>query len=127
MPTDFDEFQTRQQQFLETREWGQFHTPKSIAMALSVEVGELMKRFQWHDNLPAEAYDDYPEIRKDVEEELADILIYAFSMAAVFDIDLAEAVNTKVLENEERFDDATAAAIREDLSTWAREDTLDSG
>jgi len=127
MPTDFDEFQTRQQQFLETREWGQFHTPKSIAMALSVEAGELMERFQWHDNLPAEAYDDHPEIRKDVEEELADILIYAFSMAVVFDIDLAEAVNTKVSKNEERFDDATAAAIREDLSTWAREDTPDSG
>jgi NTP pyrophosphatase (non-canonical NTP hydrolase) len=100
--------------------WEQFHTPKSIAMALSVEANELAELFQWHDNLPAQAYIDHPEIKDAVEDELADILIYALSMATQFDIDLADAATHKLEKNTERYDSETAATINEDLSQWKR-------
>lgn len=108
----------RQQAFLNQRDWGQFHTPKSLAMALTVEASELMELVQWHDNLPADAYDDAPEVRDGVREEVADVVIYTLSLASQFDIDLATAVNEKMNENQERFDEERAAEIREELERW---------
>ena len=118
MTEDLDALQRQQEAFIQSRDWGQFHTPKSIAMSISVEANELMEVFQWHDNLPASAYDDDPEIQTAVEDELADILIYALSMASVFEIDLGAVTAQKLEENVDRFDEQTAAEIRQELSQW---------
>ena len=115
---DLSTLAERQQAFLDERDWEQFHTPKSLAMAITVEMSELMELLQWHDNLPADAYDDAPEIRDGVREELADVLIYSLSMAAQFDIDLAAAANAKLDANTERFDQERAAEIRTELERW---------
>lgn len=122
MTDDLQELQERQEAFIQKRNWEQFHTPKSIAMALSVEANELAELFQWHDNLPANAYTDHSDIHDAVEDELADILIYTLSMAAQFDIDLTDAVNKKLDKNAERYDPETAATIHDDLSQWKRDD-----
>jgi NTP pyrophosphatase (non-canonical NTP hydrolase) len=121
MTDDLEDLRERQEHFIQERDWEQFHTPKSIAMALSVEANELAELFQWHDNLPAKAYTDNPDIHDAVEDELADILIYTLSMATQFDIDLTSAVNEKLDNNQERYDPETAATIRDDLSHWKRD------
>lgn len=120
MTDDLQDLQKRQQEFIREREWSQFHTPKSIAMALSVEANELVELFQWHDNLPAQAYSNQPEIDDAVEDELADVLIYALSMASQFDISLTDAVNRKLEKNDERYNPEKADTIREELSQWKR-------
>jgi len=91
-------------------------------MALSVEANELVELFQWHDNLPAQDYSNHPEINDAVEDELADILLYTLSMASQFDISLIDVVDDKLQKNDERYDPANAATIREELSEWKRND-----
>lgn len=119
--SDFDDLSQAQQEFLADREWEQFHTPKSIAMAISIESAELMEIFQWHDDLTVEAYENEASIQQAVEEEIADILIYCLSMASEFDISLENAVRKKLDENHTRFDEATAAEIRAELENWQTE------
>lgn len=67
---DLSTLSDRQQAFLEERDWAQFHTPKGLAMAITVEASELVELVQWHDNIPADAYNDAPEIRTGVREEV---------------------------------------------------------
>jgi MazG nucleotide pyrophosphohydrolase domain. len=116
--SDLRDLQNRQDQFIDDRDWDKFHTPKSLAMAISVESNELMELFQWHDNLPAETYAEDSEIRDGVKDELADIVIYSLSMASVFDLDLSEVVEAKLEKNDERFDSAESEQIKEELSKW---------
>jgi NTP pyrophosphatase (non-canonical NTP hydrolase) len=120
MASDLADLQERQEEFIKSRGWEQFHTPKSIAMALSVEVSELGEIFQWHDNLPPAAYQDHTEISEAVEDELADVVIYSLSMAIAFDLDLTSAVERKMDENTSRFDGDTASEIKDDLEKWSR-------
>jgi NTP pyrophosphatase (non-canonical NTP hydrolase) len=122
MSDNLRKLQNRQEEFIDERGWDQFHMPKSLAMAISVESNELVELFQWHDNLPAEAYAEDSKIRDDVEDELADIVIYSLSMASAFDLDLSEVVETKLEKNEERFDLGESEEIREELSEWKREE-----
>lgn len=60
----FEELQSRYQEFIEERDWDRFHQPKNIAMALSVEVSELMELFQWKDNVSIQkiSYDEEHDI-----------------------------------------------------------------
>jgi len=122
MSDSLRDLQDRQEQFIDDRDWDKFHTPKSLAMAISVESGELMELFQWHDNLPAEAYAEDSEIREEVKNELADIAIYALSMASAFDLNLSELIETKLEENDERFNLADSEEIQKEWSQWKRDE-----
>jgi NTP pyrophosphatase (non-canonical NTP hydrolase) len=118
MSDRLDELQQRHQAFIEKRDWEEFHTPKSLAMAISIEASELMELFQWHDNLPAEEYDSDPDIQREVEEELADIMIYSLSMAAELGVDIEQAIERKLKDNEHRFDREQSEKIRDELLQW---------
>lgn len=111
------ELQRKHQEFITDREWEDFHTPKSIAMAISVEANELAEHFQWHDNLPGEKYAD-SEIKSAVAEELADVIIYCLSMAATLEIDIETAISQKLEANEQRFDQKRSEEIKEELERW---------
>lgn len=83
--------------FATERDWDQFHSPKNLAMALSVEAAELLEHFQWLSDaessaLPAEA-------RAKVSEELADVLLYLVRLADKLDVDLAAAASEKLKVN----------------------------
>lgn len=125
MSDRLDELQGRHQTFVEERKWEQFHTPKSLAMAISIEANELMEQFQWHDNLAATAYEESEELEAVIEEELADVVIYCLSMAAEFDINIGEAVDKKLKENQQRFDADTSERIRSDLDQWKNRSSVD--
>jgi dCTP diphosphatase len=97
-----DELQQRIREFARERDWEQFHTPKNLAMALSGEVGELVEIFQWL--TPEEAAAVMEGARAaDVENELADVLIYLLRLADVLDVDLLEAGATKLSRNNDRY------------------------
>jgi dCTP diphosphatase len=97
-----DELQHRIREFARERDWEQFHTPKNLAMALSGEVGELVEIFQW---LTSEEASQVMEGRRgqDVEDELADVLIYLVRLADVLGIDLLLAADAKLDRNESRY------------------------
>lgn len=118
---DLERLQQRYERFVSKRDWEQFHTPKNLAEAISVEASELLECILWHDNLePSELVDD-EDLRSDVEEELADIVIYCMGMATRIDIDLIDAIEGKLEANERRFDEETTESINRDLSKWKRE------
>ena len=100
---DLDELRERVRQFSAERDWGRFHDPKSVLLALVGELGELAELFQW---LPAEAAvsmaADEP-LRSRAGEEMSDVLLYLILLADVLDIDLATAALAKLADNARRY------------------------
>lgn len=98
----FDDLPDRIRQFADERGWQRFHTPKNLAMALSVEASELVEIFQWLTPDQSTSVMSSTEAVH-VREEMADILIYLVRMADVLGIDLLDAAEAKVARNEKRF------------------------
>jgi dCTP diphosphatase len=97
-----EELAVRLRRFADERDWGQFHSPKNLAMALSGEVGELVEIFQWLTE--EESLEVMSSARADdVRDELADVLIYLIRLADVLGVDLAAAATAKIGRNEGRF------------------------
>ena len=95
------ELQNRIRAFAEERDWQQFHSPKNLAMALSVEAAELLEHFQW---LSEEQSSELPEeTRHAVALEMADVLIYLCRLADRLDIDLLAAAGEKMTLNEKKY------------------------
>lgn len=98
---ELKKFQSEFRAFVAEREWGQFHTPKNLAMALSGEVGELLEHFQW---LTAEQSADLPdETRSEVAREIADVQIYLAALADRLGIEIGPAVAQKMELNAEKY------------------------
>ena len=93
-----DETIRRVIQFRDDREWRQFHTPKDLAISLSLEAAELLEIFQWS-GADLECRDKRDRIR----EELADVLSYCVLMADVCGLDLDEILNAKVDQNAAKY------------------------
>lgn len=120
MPT-LESLQDRYRDFVTERDWDQFHTPKNLAEAISIEASELLELFLWHDNYDAEAVKTDPELQRKVEDELADVVIYCLGLATQLDIDLLDAVDEKMHANEQRFDDDTVAEQTAEFQRWQRD------
>ena len=87
--------------FAHARAWDGFHTPKNLAMALSVETAELLEPFQW---LTAEqSLNLSVEQHEAVRQEIADVLIYLTRLADVLKIDLLEAAADKLVINARKY------------------------
>lgn len=82
--------------------WSSLHSPKSLACALSVEAGELLRLFQWQNDKATHIAAQAPAPAA-VAAELADIVLYANALADQLDIDLCEALEQKCAVNERRF------------------------
>jgi NTP pyrophosphatase (non-canonical NTP hydrolase) len=81
--------------FSEERGWGRHHTPKNLALSISIEAAELMEHFQW------EEY--HQEDKAAMAAELSDILAYVFNFANVMDIDIATAFRAKLKKIEKKY------------------------
>jgi dCTP diphosphatase len=90
-------------EFARERAWERFHTPKNLAMALSVEIAELVELFQWLTPEESAALIDTPEGRAAIEDEIADIAIYLLRIADVLGIDVAATTAAKIVRNASRF------------------------
>ena len=87
--------------FVAERDWGRFHSPKNLSMALSAEAGELMEHFQWLTEAESRALT--PETREEVRMELADVLLYLVQLADRVDVDLLAAALEKLERNRSRY------------------------
>ncbi len=93
----------KQREFTKARDWDQFHTPKNLAMALSVEASELVEIFQWLDEKQATAVGSDPKLRKKVQDELADVLFYLCRLTDNLGIDLEAAFWEKMEQNAAKY------------------------
>nr|WP_315598156.1 nucleotide pyrophosphohydrolase [uncultured Cupriavidus sp.] len=88
--------------FGEARGWGKYHSPKNLAMALSVEVAELVEIFQWQTEEESRDIMSTDE-RAHVEQELADITIYLTQLVTALGVDLDAAVQAKMAMNARKY------------------------
>ncbi|HBI44554.1 MAG TPA: NTP pyrophosphohydrolase [Planctomycetales bacterium] len=86
-------------QFVAEREWQQFHSPKNLAMALSVEAAELMEHFLWIDNDASRAEVRDPAKCEQVADEIADVACLVFALCNALNLDLSETVRRKMAKN----------------------------
>jgi NTP pyrophosphatase (non-canonical NTP hydrolase) len=98
-----DELRHRLRDFAEERDWGQFHTPKNLAMALAGEVGELLAELQWLTPEETQAIMADPEAGARLRAELGDVTNYLVRLADVLGVDLVEAANDKITSAARRY------------------------
>jgi dCTP diphosphatase len=87
--------------FNQDRDWGQYHSPRNLAMALSAEVGELLALYLWCEDQGPQPRIASREPR--VAEELADVTICLLNLAEAAGVDLSEAVAAKLAKNEAKY------------------------
>jgi NTP pyrophosphatase (non-canonical NTP hydrolase) len=92
---DWKELQKALMEFRDEREWQQFHNPKDLALALSIEAAELNELFLW--KRPEDADQDK------IKEELADVLAYALLLAETYGLDINQIVLDKIKMNTEKY------------------------
>ncbi|MBF0134345.1 MAG: nucleotide pyrophosphohydrolase [Magnetococcales bacterium] len=88
-------------QFAAQRGWQAFHTPKNLAMALSVEVAEIVEIFQWIDSTESQTIT--PDKQQALKEEIGDVMIYLTMLASRFNIDPEKAAWEKMGLNEKKY------------------------
>lgn len=90
--------------FRDARNWRQFHSPKNLSMSIAIEAAELMEHFQWLTTEQAiQLAQTDSEAKNAMTEELADVLIYCFSLADVLGCDVAHIIFEKLAKNEQRY------------------------
>lgn len=100
-------------QFVDERDWDQFHTPKNLASALSVEAAELLEHFQW---LQSGRLDELGAAKlQEVRHEMADVLVYLVRLADKLDVDLFQAVEEKMVLNRAKY---PAELVRGDMRKY---------
>src|SRR4051812_20547322 len=91
----FNNLTNKLKKFRDDRDWGQFHNPKDLALAINVEAGELLELFLWK---------QAGEANKDkVKEELADIFAFALLLADKYGFDVEAIVEEKIKANAEKY------------------------
>jgi dCTP diphosphatase len=87
-------------QFRDERDWGQFHSPKNLAAAITIEAAELQEVLLWQqdDTTPLD-----PDLRRRLAEELADVLIHCANLALAVEIDIPQALAAKFKTNEAKY------------------------
>lgn len=93
----YSEIRQRLREFVAERDWAQFHTPKNLASALTVEAAELLEIFQWLPTGKANELDE--QARTAIRHEMADVLNYLVMLADALDVDLFAASMEKIVLN----------------------------
>lgn len=91
------------QRFVDERDWQPYHDPKNLAMSIAIETAELMEHFQWWRTDELAALRENPKLMAEVREELADITCYVLSFASSMGIDLADALEAKLVKNVKKY------------------------
>jgi dCTP diphosphatase len=99
---DIEKIKIKLRDFSKERDWQQFHSPKNLVMALSVEVAELVEIFQWSNDGGTKTIKN-PKRRNDIEEEIADVFNYLVKLVDLLDMDLEKASLDKIVKNAKKY------------------------
>lgn len=95
------ELQARVRAFADERDWGKFHSPRNLAMAVSVEANELLELYLWSADDGPQPH--VPERAPKVAEEAADVLMCLLNLCDRAGIDLADALDKKLVDAERKY------------------------
>jgi NTP pyrophosphatase (non-canonical NTP hydrolase) len=96
-----EELKAQLQGFADERDWDQFHSPKNLSMALSVEASELVECFQWLTEEQSQNLS--PKQYQAVVDEMADVQVYLLRLATKLDVNILEAVEQKMVKNAAKY------------------------
>jgi dCTP diphosphatase len=99
--SDIRELQKAVIDFRDKRDWKQFHNPKDITLSLVLEAAELMEHFQWKNEAEINRHIEKNKLK--ISEELADVLYWVLLIGNDFDIDLPNALISKLKKNEKKY------------------------
>ncbi len=99
MADRLDDIMERLRAFVAEREWGQFHDPKNLAMAVASEAGELLAEYRWVSNAEADEWSRVPGNRERVAMEAADVAIAVCLLCDRLSVDLPQAMERKIAVN----------------------------
>ena len=99
--TEMEKLREQMREFARLRDWDQFHSPKNLAMALSVEAAELLENFQWLTEEQSRRLD--PKAQAAVRGEIADVLLYLVRLGDQLGIDPVAAAQRKLVENAQKY------------------------
>jgi len=91
------------ERFVKERKWEKYHNPKDIAEGICVEASELLELFLWRTQIEAFEMIDDPVKFREIEEEIADVMIYCLSLANSIHIDLTNAILRKLESNKKKY------------------------
>jgi len=94
-----EELKTQIKDFINKRDWEQYHAPKNLAMALSVEAAEIVEIFQWKET-SADLTDNE---REALRQEIGDVLVYLLELADKYNIDVIKAAKDKLILNQKKY------------------------
>jgi len=94
---ELEKIKAQLQKFADDRDWDQFHSPKNLSMALSVEASELVECFQWLTEEQSQNLS--PEQLSAAIDEIADVQIYLLRIATKLNVNMLDAVNQKIKKN----------------------------
>ena len=98
-----EELRKKAVEFSDKRDWKQFHNPKDTALALSIEVAEVLEHFRFKTNDEIKEYLKNPENKKEIGYELADVLHFILILAEETGIDITKAFYEKFDELEKKY------------------------
>tara|TARA_B100001175_G_C19385394_1_gene578680 strand:+ start:32 stop:379 length:348 start_codon:yes stop_codon:yes gene_type:complete len=101
--TSIEEIKSLIESFVSERDWQQFHSPKNLAMSISIESAELMEIFQWVSLEKAKEIMMKGDSRQDAIDEIADIIIYSIAFCIRNNIDVSKAIKQKVKKNIKKY------------------------
>jgi len=110
--TDLASFTADVRAFSRERDWEKFQDAKSLALAMTGEVGEVVELLQWLREAELDEHFADPERRERIGDELADVLIYLVRLADVLGVDLGAAAQAKLARNRLRFPVGGEASVR---------------
>lgn len=90
--------------FVDERNWNKYHHPKELAISIAIEAAELLEIFQWDEKADIQDIKTDAETMNKIKEEIADVMMYILCLANQLDIDLSEAVLTKLEKNRTKYD-----------------------
>lgn len=99
--TSIQELKNIHYKMVQERDWEKFHTPSNLAKSIVIEAVELLEKFQWADG--EKSKEILETERPDVEDEVADIAAYIFSLCTIYKIDLSKAFKNKMAKNRKKY------------------------
>jgi dCTP diphosphatase len=121
---DLNNLQAYLRQFAKDRDWDQFHSPKNLSMALSVEISELLENFQWLTE--KQSYTLNQKQRAAVADEIADVQMYLARLADKLDINIGEAIEQKIVKNEAKYPAELVKGSSKKYTEYVKEEQQES-
>ena len=90
------------EEFVKARNWEKYHTPKNLAISIAIETAELMEHFQWSDSNFEDIKKDEHK-KKEIEDEIADVMIYCLLFMKYMGNDIEEILLRKIEKNEKKY------------------------